>query len=538
MRLALYVLGQKRAAILKSLGPWLEEKAQKNCDRTFVRFRGREVSYLELNERASILARGFLDLGLKKGDHVAFLMPNHPDFLSAWFALAKIGAVLVAVNTQLKGPGLRYILDQSDSRALLLSSQFYPQIEPFERELKNLRTLILWGDELSGSPSRNALHFSKLLQGRPASEQVRAEVDGSDPLIITYTSGTTGMPKGVVNSHNAYIQGGIDLASICAFQARDRIYTFLPLFHANPQVYCVMGALAADASLILTERFSATKFWDEVRENQATLFSYVGTVLSILLKQPPGSRDSENPARACFGGGAPRDVFGAFMERFKVDVLELYGMSETGAFNTINHPGRIHVGSVGTHRPGFEVRIFDEKDREVPPQTTGEFVIRPLKPYIMFEGYYRKPEETLESYRNLWFHTGDLGWKDGEGFFYFVGRKKENIRRGGENITPYEIESVINAHPQVLESAVVGIPSEVMGEEIKACVVPRPGKSLTPESLLQWCLDRLAEFMIPRYIEILDHLPKTGSEKVQRFLLKEGGTAGAWDRKKQPGKDL
>lgn len=518
---------------MKTLGHWLEEKAEKNLDRTFLRFQGRELSYRELNQRAKILARGFLDLGLKKADHVAFLMPNHPDFITAWFALAKIGAVLVAVNTQLKGPGLRYILHQSDSKALLISSQFYPQIEPFERELNNLKTLIFWGNEQTSPSSKEALHFCKLLQGCPISEPAGVEVQGSDPLIITYTSGTTGMPKGVVNSHNAYIQGGKDLANICTFQAQDRIYTFLPLFHANPQVYCVMGALAADASLVLSERFSATKFWEEVRGNQATLFSYVGTVLSILLKQPPIPHDSENPVRACFGGGAPEEIFGAFMERFKVDVLELYGMSETGAFNTINHPGRIRVGSVGTLRPGFEMKVFDEKDEEVPPGTTGEFVIRPLKPHIMFEGYYRKPEETLDSYRNLWFHTGDLGWRDEKGLFYFVGRKKENIRRGGENITPYEIESIINAHPKVLESAVVGIPSEVMGEEIKACVVLRPGESLSPESLLNWCQDRLAEFMIPRFIEFLDELPKTSSEKVQRFLLKEKGAAGAWDRKRE-----
>lgn len=518
---------------MKALGHWLEEKAEKNLERTFLRFQGREISYRELNEQANILARGFLDLGLKKGDHVAFLMPNHPDFITAWFALAKIGAVLVAVNTQLKGPGLRYILDQSDCKALLISSQFYPQIEPFERDLNNLKTLIFWGAGQASPSSKEALYFSKLLQGCPISEPAGVEVQGSDPLIITYTSGTTGMPKGVVNSHNAYIQGGKDLANICAFQGQDRIYTFLPLFHANPQVYCVMGALAADASLVLSERFSATKFWEEVRGNQATLFSYVGTVLSILLKQPPSPHDRENPVRACFGGGAPEEIFGAFMERFKVDVLELYGMSETGAFNTINHPGRIRVGSVGTLRPGFEMKVFDEKDEEVPPGTTGEFVIRPLKPHIMFEGYYRKPEETLDSYRNLWFHTGDLGWRDEKGLFYFVGRKKENIRRGGENITPYEIESVINAHPKVLESAVVGIPSEVMGEEIKACVVLRRGESLSPESLLNWCQDRLAEFMIPRFIKFLDELPKTSSEKVQRFLLKEKGAAGAWDRKRE-----
>lgn len=518
---------------MKSLGDWLEEKAEENLDRPFLRFQGQSLSFHELNEQANLLARDFLELGLRKGDHVAFLMPNHPDFISTWFALAKIGVVLVAVNPQLKGPGLRYILDQSDSKALLISTQFYPQIEPFEDELKKLETLIIWGDETTHpSYKKKTLHFSKLFQIRKIGARPQVEVKGSDPLIITYTSGTTGMPKGVVSSHNAYIQGGKDLAEICAFQPQDRIYTFLPLFHANPQVYCLMGALASGASIVLAERFSATRFWEEVRANEATLFSYVGTVLSILLKQPPRSDDAENPVRACFGGGAPKDIFGAFLERFQVDVLELYGMSETGAFNTINHPGRIRVGSVGTIRPGFEVKIFDEKDEQVQPGVVGEFVVRPLKPYIMFDGYYRKPEETLESYRNLWFHTGDLGWIDEEGFFYFVGRKKENIRRGGENITPYEIECVINAHPSVLESAVVGVPSEILGDEIKACVVLHPGESLTPESLIQWCQDKLAEFMIPRYIELLDQLPKTGSEKVQRFLLKEKGIVGAWDRKR------
>ncbi|MDO9209856.1 MAG: AMP-binding protein, partial [Deltaproteobacteria bacterium] len=210
-------------------------------------------------------------------------------------------------------------------------------------------------------------------------------------------------------------------------------------------------------------------------------------------------------------------------------------MSETGTWNTINRPGMIKIGSVGKARESFEVKIFDDQDNEVPPDQVGEIVIRPKKPFIMFNGYYKMPEETLNDYRNLWFHTGDLGRVDSEGYYYFCGRKKERIRRGGENFTPYEIEKVLMEHPAVAEAAAVGVPDPILGEEIKVYVVLREGHTVEPQDLIECCQIRLPKFMVPRYLEFVPHLPKTPSEKVQKVALKSRGIGSAWDRFAQEG---
>lgn len=335
------------------------------------------------------------------------------------------------------------------------------------------------------------------------------------------------------NSHRAYITAAKDLAKYAELSSEDRIYSSLPLYHVNPQVYCVLTALVADASVIVAERFSASKFWDDVRKYKATVFSYVGAVLPILLAQPERPNDKDVPARKCFGGGAPKEVYERVTERFSVEVLELYGMSETGTWNTINRPGKGKAGSVGQVREGFEIKIFDDEDNELPPERIGEIAIRPTKPFIMFDGYYKSPEETANCSRNWWFHTGDLGKIDQDGYYYFCGRKKESIRRGGENISPYEIEKVIDEHPKVAESAAFGIPDPIVGEEIKVAVVLHPGQRISPEEILAWCESKLPKFMVPRYIEFVPELPKSASQKVQRVVLsKQGLTPTTWDKQK------
>lgn len=514
-----------------SLYQFLRESISRNGERTFLFFGEERISYAEFGRMVASLA-GLLDsLGVRRGSRVALMLPNSPHYLAMWFALASLGAVMVAINTQLKGDSLRHILRLTEPHMVFVDDRFLRQIEDVKE---------------SGAPSEIYRHLPesaltcRVVDRRtereipqPESYAIEDRACWKDPLIITFTSGTTGMPKGVVNSHNAYIVAGEDMARICRITPDDRIYTFLPLYHANPQVYCVMACMAAGASIALAERFSASGFWRDVKKHRATLFSYVGAVLPILLKQPVTAEEKEHTLRACFGGGAPEPVFRSVEERFGIEVLELYGMSETGAFNTINRPGRTRCGTVGIVRPGFDVRIFDERDNELPPGEVGEFVIRPLKPYIMFDGYYNQPGSTLECLRNLWFHTGDLGWVDEEGFFHFVSRKKEAIRRGGENVAPLEIEKVLDDHPAVLESAVIGVPSEIMGQEIKAFVVLKDGHSASFDDLVEWCDERLARFMIPRYWEFVDELPKTASQKVQKSALIKRPFGRCWDARQK-----
>jgi len=512
-----------------SLDHVFREKASRLGDRVFIYFQDRKITYEGFARMVSAYAGLFDSLGIGKGERVALLLPNSPHYLAAWFGLARLGALLVAVNTQLRGDSLRNVLALTNPRMVLVEDRFAGAVQEISPKVAGLS---IYRHLSEGDPVGRVWDgLTDREIALPGRRHIEDQACWKDPLIITFTSGTTGMPKGVVNSHHAYITAGRDLAQICRIGPEDRLYTFLPLYHANPQAYCVMGCLAAEASLVLAERFSASGFWKDVAKYGATLFSYVGAVLPILLKQPERPEEKRHTIRACFGGGAPEPIFRSAQERFGIDVLELYGMSETGTFKTINRPGKLRCGTVGTVRPGFDVRIFDDNDMEVPTGQVGEIVVRPLSPHIMFEGYFNQPEATLECYRNLWFHTGDLGRVDEEGYFTFVGRKKESIRRGGENIAPLEIEKVLDKHPAVLESAVIGIPSALMGQEIKAFVVLQKGHEISIGELVDWCRQRLAQFMVPRYWKLLPGLPKTGSQKIQKGVLSEKPFGQCWDAK-------
>jgi len=513
---------------MESLKTLLAEKARRVGDKTYLYFRGRTFTYGEINVLSNKFANAFHELGVRKGDHVAVMLPNCPEWIACWFGLAKLGAVLVAFNTQWRADGLAYALKQADIKCCLVAAEFQGELKNSGKRPELTRVIL----DLGGGPGEieSAHALSPRLSEASADEPEWEPPQGSDPLIITYTSGTTGWPKAVVNPHWAYIAAAEDLRDYVQLDSDDIIYTCLPLYHANPQVYCVLTALVSGGSIALAERFSASRFWQDIRTYGATAFSYVGAVLPILLKQPEREEEKGTPARKCFGGGAPKDVHEAATRRFGLQVCELYGMSETGTWNTINRPGKVKIGSVGKIRENFEVKIFDDQDNELPVGQIGEIVIRPRKPFIMFAGYYKMPEETLKDFRNLWFHTGDLGKVDSEGYFYFCGRKKESIRRGGENITPYEIEKALTDHPAVAEAAAVGVPDPILGEEIKVYIVLREGHAVPPQTLIAQCQEKVPKFMIPRYIEFVSHLPKTASEKVQKMVLKSRGVGSAWDR--------
>jgi len=504
---------------METLGMLLERKAVANKSKPYLYFLDKEISYESINASANQMANVFSKLGIKKGDHVAVMLPNCPEYLYCWFGLAKLGAVTVTINSQFRGESLEYLIKAADSELVVVASDFLPQYEEIITEqASNTESLDrLFRESPSTPPSDTAL------------------IEDIEPLIITFTSGTTGLPKLVRNSHRAYIAAAQDLVSDAELSSKDRIYSTLPLYHVNPQVYCVLSALVANASVIVAPKFSASRFWADVRKYQATAFSYVGAVLPILLTQPEHPSDKDVPARKCFGGGAPKEVYEKVSQRFNIEVLELYGMSETGTWNTMNRPGKGRAGTVGQVRKGFEIKIFDDRDNELPTGEIGEIVIRPTKPYIMFDGYHKAPEETVKCSSNWWFHTGDLGKVDEDGYYYFCGRKKESIRRGGENISPYDIEREVNKHPAVAESAAFGITDPIMEEEIKVAIVLRPGWKITAAEIVSWYESRLPKFMIPRYIEFMEELPKSASEKVQKIALKERGlTPETWDRERHP----
>jgi crotonobetaine/carnitine-CoA ligase len=284
--------------------------------------------------------------------------------------------------------------------------------------------------------------------------------------------------------------------------------------------------------MVLLDRFSASRFWDEIRYYRATQFNYLGAVMPILGKQAQKDNDLDNPARIALGAGCPPAVMEEVEKRFGIKCLEGFGMTEIGIPIHVSVDDR-RRGSCGKPMDIYEVKLFNDHDEEVPTGEIGEIAFRPLAPFVMMSEYYNMPEKTLEAFRNLWFHTGDLARKDEDGYFYFVDRKKDALRRRGENISSFEVERAINTHPKVLESAAVAVQSELAEDEVKICVVLKPGESLAPEELIRYANDRMPYFAVPRYVEFMESLPKTPTERVQKYLLKQAGiTPNTWDREK------
>ncbi|MFZ6649388.1 class I adenylate-forming enzyme family protein [Undibacterium sp. TJN25] len=464
-----------------------------------------EESAWTFAEAADLAQRGaswLAKLGVQPGDKVVVAVSNRPLFLFYWFSALARGATAIPVSHELFGDALHYIVTQSEASVVLTEGA----------ELKRIRL------DLASLPLRVEGHESEqaFAQQMSALPQAAPAVLGNDFLAaILYTSGTTGQPKGTLIPNRSYLATGKKITEAIGITSRDRILTFLPLHHANPQMYAVLSALTVGCSVILVPRFSASGFLEQAARYQATGFTYVGTVLNILAKtivQPAATS-----LRWCVGGGAPTDIWTALHARLSLDIFELYGMTETGGMVTMNTATHTRVGSVGVARDDFEVAILGPEDQLLPPENSGEIAVRPKVPFVMTTGYFRKPQETLDAMRNLWFHTGDLGHMDKDGFLYFERRKKELIRRGGEMISPVEIELAALKHAGIVDCAAVGVSDPMLDEEIKLVIVMR-GK-LDADEVVSFLRTVLEKHKIPRYIEFADHIPKTATQKVQRFKL-------------------
>jgi len=508
----------------------LKQKVEQYGSREFLYFKDRVFSYLDLDRESDRVAAGLQSLGIIKGDKVAIIMNNRPEFLFLWFGLCKLGAIEVPINTAHRGDLLTYMVDRSESRFLVTESLFLDRVEPALKDLPKLEKVIVLDDKGKPLPSMDkpALDYHKVTDNDGRYDET--QVLWSDPFIIMFTSGTTGPSKGSVMPHNYALYMGDVCWESAGYDENDRLYNALPLFHGNAQVLSTMPALMSGAQMVLAERFSAGRFWDEIKRYQCTEFNYIGGILPILYKADPKPDDADNPLRIMFGGGAPMDLFEAFEKRFGVTLIEGYGMSEIGLplMNTIKEKKK---GTCGKPRPDYEVKVVDDTGMEVGLNTTGELLLRPKKPYCIFLEYYNMPEKTLEALRDLWFHSGDYLYRDEDGYFHFVDRKKDAIRRRGENISSFEVEKVIRSHPAVLESAAVAAKSELGEDEVMICLTLKPGQTLTPEELIDYCQENMAYFMVPRYVRFMDVLPKTPTERVRKYQLRnEGITQDTWDR--------
>ena len=514
----------------RTIGSLVRGCAARYGERPFLYFRDEVFSFAELDRFSDRVAKGMFGLGIAKGDKVGLMMSNKPEFLVGWFGLAKIGGVEVPINTGHRGYLLTYMLDTSDCKALVMDAALLPHLNEVLDDLQKLVTVIIVGEgELPADSSTRRWHrWQDVVSNDGAA--VPVEVYWDDPFTLMFTSGTTGPSKGSVMPHNYPWTTGETMIHAGGYTEADCLYNVLPLFHGNAQVLQTIPAMMVGARMVLRDHFSASAFWSDIRRYGCTVFNYLGTILSVLIKAEPSPGDRDHGLRVMVGAGCGGELFTAVEKRFGVPLIESYGMSEIGMPLTSSANSR-KPGSCGRRSEHFDILLVDDDMQPVGPNIRGELLVRPTRPLAMLLGYYGMPEKTVEAWQDLWFHTGDYLQCDEEGFYTFVDRKKDAIRRRGENISSFELERSVGAHPQVFECAAIPAPSELGEDEAMVCVVLKPGAELTPLELSTWCEKQMAAFMVPRYYRFMTALPKTPTQRVEKFRLREQGvTADTWDK--------
>lgn len=515
-------------------GNLTQEQARSHKGKTFLQFKDFELTFDEFEELTNRAANGFAAQGITRGDKVAIMLPNSPEILYSIFGLSKLGAVAVPINTAYKGDLLEHTLKSSDASMCVVEEEWLDRLALVEAHLPKLQRVIARSPSAARPTGvkKPTLNFRILLDA--PSHVPDVHVHYGEPQALMYTSGTTGPSKGVevAQAHGPTTSLGFILAT--GLTENDVLLDPMPLFHGIGLWQGVMSTLLVGGRIAITERFSASQWWELVRKYKATVGIGIFSVVPILLSQPPSSRDKEHTLRAFYLG--PSSLDQTLHERFGVRSIEIYGMTEVGIC-TASPYGQLRPGSCGKAIDDtYEVKIFDEFDREMPAGQPGEFCIRPKVPFAVTTGYYNFDAATVKAYRNMWFHSGDRGYMDKDGFFYFIDRQKDALRRRGENVSSFEVERVINAHPAVLESAIIAVPAELGEDEIKACVVLHPGAHLDAAELLDFCQPRMPHFMVPRFVEFMPSLPKTPTEKVEKHKLRQEGKQGitpqTWDRER------
>jgi crotonobetaine/carnitine-CoA ligase len=468
---------------------------------------GAQWSHQEILDVATRRAGALRAAGVKRGDRVALMCGNRAELLELFLACGWIGAIAVPINTASMGPQIAYYLENSGARLLVVEERFLSRLQSKASDV--------WVVERDYPAA-----------GEPVEP---ADVQPGDTLAILYTSGTTGPAKGVTCPHAQYYWWGFNTARILGVGADDVLCTALPLFHINALNTFAQAALFG-CRAVFEPRFSASEFWPTVHKRQATVIYLLGAMVPILLAQPPGETERAHRVRIGLGPGVPASALQAFKARTGVTLLEGYGSTETN-FVIATTPESKITGVMGTLRPGFHARVVDEHDVELPPGAAGELVLRADEPYAFATGYFGMAEKTVEAWRNLWLHTGDRVVREADGAFRFVDRIKDAIRRRGENVSSYEVEQVLISHPDVAAVAVYPVRSELAEDEVMAAIVAQPEGRPDPADLARFCESRLPSFAIPRYIDILDELPRTENGKVQKYKLRERGvTRTTWDR--------
>lgn len=515
----------------RSLPVMLERQARQHPDRTLFSTAEVRWSYAEALRQAGRCGAALRRAGVVAGDRVALLCSNRAEFMQVFLGCAWIGAVTVPINVASRGAQLQHILSNSGARLLVAEPdglQAVRGLEGLHAAALPLETIWLIGDEPT-EVTTTRYRVEPFPSTWPDASVPAAPVRPGDTLAILYTSGTTGLSKGVCCPHAQFFWWGVHTSRLLGLRDGEVLLTTLPLFHTNA-MNAFFQALLTGSTLVVEKRFSASAFWEQLSRHRATVTYVLGAMVPILLSKPATAQDRAHQVRIALAPGVPPQFHAEFSARFGLSLLDGYGSTETnfviGAELQQQRPG-----TMGIVQPGFEARVVDEEDNEVAAGVPGELMLRADEPFAFATGYFGMAEKTVEAWRNLWFHTGDRVVRDADGYFTFMDRLKDAIRRRGENISSYEVEQVLLSHPAVEVAAVFPVKSEMAEDEVMTAIVLREGATLDPIELMRFCETRMSYFAVPRYVDYLPQLPATENGKVQKFKLRERGvTDTTWDR--------
>lgn len=505
---------------IKSPSEFISDNARKHSDAVAIVYGSSSITYHQLGDAIDRLASSLYQLGLRRGDRIALMLPNVPHFIISYYALLKLGVWIVPLNIMLKETEIRYILEDSEARGFIGWQRFSQTLSRSVANLDHCSLHILLGENL---PPGTIDLIQLINAGTPAQLE---SIPVDEIAVVYYTAGTTGHPKGAMLSHenlSASIQG---CRQSLLVRPEDRFLSVLPLFHSFGQIVGMHVPLASGAVIILHSKFDAATIVESLQNDRATIFPGVPGIFEQLLQLNP-SKEVFSTLKFCIASGAPiaRSLYDEMMSRFGVPVLAGYGLSECSPLSAAQQPmGLIRHGSVGVPLPGLDVRIYDNSGKAAGPGEVGEIA---FSGNTVMRGYLNRSEATKDVLRDGWLMTGDVGYLDADGYLYIVDRKKDLILKAGFNVYPREVEEFINAHPKVEECAVIGVPDKYCGEEVKAYVVLRQGQHSSKDELIQYCRDKMAAYKCPRHVEFCGSLPSGATGKVLKRVLREKRPGGA-----------